>query len=65
MMIKPGDVFPDEFPKGAVLVDKPFSWTSFDVVNKVRYALGNRLQNKKLKVGDTPEPSTPLPPVCW
>jgi tRNA pseudouridine55 synthase len=44
--------FPDPFPKGAViLVDKPLGWTSFDVVNKLRHKLKQRLGNKKLKVG--------------
>ncbi len=44
--------FPDPFPKGAViLIDKPLGWTSFDVVNKVRHHLKQRLDNKKLKVG--------------
>ncbi|MEZ5003318.1 MAG: tRNA pseudouridine(55) synthase TruB [Chitinophagales bacterium] len=32
-----------------LLVDKPATWTSFDVVNKIRYAL--KLPKKKLKVG--------------
>ena len=44
--------FPDPFPKGAVLlVDKPFGWTSFGVVNKIRWALSRRLGLKKLKIG--------------
>lgn len=44
--------FPDPFPKGALLlVDKPLGWTSFDVVNKIRYALSRRLGVKKLKIG--------------
>lgn len=52
MLISPGSPFPDTFPKGAVLlVDKPLTWTSFDVVNKVRYLLIRRLGQKKLKVG--------------
>ena len=32
------------------LIDKPFGWTSFDVVNKLRYRLKNVLKDKKLKV---------------
>ena len=36
---------------GAVLIDKPIDWTSFDVVNKLRYAIGKALQIKKNKVG--------------
>ncbi len=46
--------FPEPFPKGALLlIDKPFAWTSFDVVNKVRYLLAQRLgvKPKKFKVG--------------
>ncbi len=51
-IISPGQDFPNPFPKGAVfLIDKPLAWTSFDVVNKVRYLLVNRTGNKKLKVG--------------
>ena len=40
------------FREGAVLlVDKPLEWTSFDVVNKIRYALKKALGIKKIKVG--------------
>jgi tRNA pseudouridine55 synthase len=44
---------PDQYmPEGGVLlVDKPLGWTSFDVVNKLRYALGKRLGQKRPKVG--------------
>jgi tRNA pseudouridine55 synthase len=34
-----------------LLVDKPQGWTSFDVVNKVRYKIKHRLRVKKIKVG--------------
>jgi tRNA pseudouridine55 synthase len=34
-----------------LLIDKPLGWTSFDVVNKLRYSLKNLLKDKKLKVG--------------
>ena len=34
-----------------LLIDKPLGWTSFDVVNKLRYSLKNLLNDKKLKVG--------------
>ncbi len=41
-----------EFAQGStILVDKPFEWTSFDVVNKLRWNLRTRLGVKKLKVG--------------
>jgi tRNA pseudouridine55 synthase len=36
---------------GVFLIDKPLHWTSFDVVNKLRYTLIKRTGNKKLKVG--------------
>lgn len=40
------------FSEGEVLlVDKPLEWTSFDVVNKIRYALKRKLNVKKIKVG--------------
>ncbi len=34
-----------------ILVDKPYSWTSFDVVNKIRGAIKGVLKVKKFKVG--------------
>lgn len=41
-----------DFIGGAtLLVDKPQGWTSFDVVNKIRYKLKHQLQVKKIKVG--------------
>lgn len=41
-----------DFKAGAtLLVNKPLDWTSFDVVNKIRWALRNKLQVKKIKVG--------------
>ncbi len=40
------------FEEGEVLlVDKPYEWTSFQVVNKLRYKIKRRLQVKKIKVG--------------
>ncbi len=51
-VISPGQTFPDPFPKGAMLlIDKPLAWTSFGVVNKVRYLLARKTGNKKIKVG--------------
>lgn len=50
--LSPGAPFPTEFPKGAVLlVDKPLGWTSFDVVNKIRYLLSRKLGVKRIKIG--------------
>lgn len=41
-----------EFAQGStILVDKPFKWTSFDAVNKLRWHLRQKLGVKKLKVG--------------
>ena len=41
-----------EFAAGStILVDKPLEWTSFDVVNKLRWHLRKKLGVKKLKVG--------------
>ena len=34
-----------------LLINKPLTWTSFDVVNKVRYQLKRLLNIKKIKVG--------------
>ncbi len=34
-----------------VLVDKPATWTSFDVVNKIRATIRHRYQIRKIKVG--------------
>lgn len=34
-----------------IYIDKPYRWTSFDVVNKIRWLLCKRLGTKKLKVG--------------
>lgn len=34
-----------------ITVDKPLEWTSFDVVNKIRYAIRKTFQLKKIKVG--------------
>ena len=40
------------FSDGLIVgIEKPLHWTSFDVVNKVRYLLTRRLKLKKLKVG--------------
>ena len=38
--------------KGKVLlIDKPLDWTSFDIVNKIRYAILKQYNLKKIKVG--------------
>jgi len=39
---------PYNYEEGALfLVDKPLHWTSFDVVNKLRFALRKASGNKK------------------
>lgn len=41
-----------EFASGStIVVDKPFKWTSFDVVKKLRWVIKTKLGVKKLKVG--------------
>lgn len=41
-----------DFKEGEViLVDKPFTWTSFDVVNRLRWRLRKTYDTKKFKVG--------------
>ena len=43
---------PEDFKEGQlILVNKPLHWTSFDVVNKLRYELKQQLGIKKIKVG--------------
>lgn len=42
----------EEIQNGKVfLVDKPLDWTSFDVVNKIRWNIRKAYQIKKIKVG--------------
>lgn len=41
-----------DFKEGVILlVDKPAGWTSFDVVNKIRYRLKRITASKQIKVG--------------
>ncbi len=43
---------PFDFSEGCLLlVDKPIGWTSFDVVNKLRYSIRKLYGKKKFKVG--------------
>lgn len=43
-----------DFKSGTILsFDKPLEWTSFGLVNKVRYLLCRHIGEKKLKVGHT------------
>lgn len=41
-----------DFQEGEIiLIDKPLTWTSFDVVNKIRWNIKQKLGVKKIKVG--------------
>jgi len=43
---------PNKFQTGQIiLIDKPLTWTSFDVVNKVRWLIRKEYNLKKIKVG--------------
>ena len=51
-----------DFIEGEILyVKKPLSWTSFDVVNKVRWKISQKLNKKRLK-SDMPARWTRWPP---
>ena len=42
----------DDFKNGqTILVDKPLNWTSFQVVNKLRWVIRKKFNIKKIKVG--------------
>ena len=42
----------EDFMNGCILlIDKPLEWTSFDVVNKLRYSIRKSFDIKKIKVG--------------
>lgn len=42
----------DDFKEGQLLlIDKPLKWTSFQVVNKMRWLISNTFKIKKIKVG--------------
>lgn len=42
----------DEFKEGQVLlIDKPLNWTSFQIVNKIRWSIRKKFDLKKIKVG--------------
>mgnify|MGYP003305747639 CR=1 FL=1 len=42
----------DYFPEGLVLpVDKPYRWTSADVIRKIKWTAGKHFGKKNLKVG--------------
>ena len=42
----------EDFRNGQVLlIDKPLNWTSFQIVNKIRWLIKNKFAIKKIKVG--------------
>ena len=42
----------EDFRNGQVLlIDKPLNWTSFQIVNKIRWLIRNKFAIKKIKVG--------------
>jgi len=42
----------EDYPEGIVLpIDKPYRWTSADVIRKIKYAAARHFGKKKLKVG--------------
>lgn len=46
------DFTKDSFQQGQILlIDKPLNWTSFQVVNKVRWLIKKQFNLKKIKVG--------------
>jgi tRNA pseudouridine55 synthase len=52
ILLKDAVCHPVDFQRGVVLlVDKPIGWTSFDVVNKIRFKIKHGLGIKKIKVG--------------
>ena len=55
-ILKPGaDVLSrniDDYPEGIIIpIDKPYRWTSADVIRKVKYAAIRHFGKKNLKVG--------------
>lgn len=42
----------NDFQKGAVIIlNKPYEWTSFDLVNKIKFKIKHKYDFKKIKVG--------------
>ena len=51
-MLSSGKLKSEDFLEGQILlIDKDSGWTSFDVVNKLRYAIRHNFGIKKIKVG--------------
>ncbi len=54
-ILAPGDVLSrniEDYPEGIIIpIDKPYRWTSADVIRKVKFAAGRHFGKKNLKVG--------------
>ena len=43
----------EDYKEGQLIfIDKPLGWTSFQVVNKIRWLIKQQFKLKKIKVGD-------------
>lgn len=51
MLLTPNSSLVDYQEGSIIIIDKPLKWTSFQVVNKVRYEISRKLNVKKIKVG--------------
>ena len=52
MLVLTKDTKQPDFKEGTIIiVDKPLTWTSFNVVSKIRYIISRKLGIKKIKVG--------------
>lgn len=51
MILTPKTKDPDFLAGQVILIDKPLTWTSFNVVAKIRYTISRKLGIKKIKVG--------------
>lgn len=53
LIFDPNQILPDNFSQQGLLLpmDKPYGWTSTDVVRKVQYLMRRRTGNRNIKVG--------------
>lgn len=51
MVLKKDAENPDFQAGSIIIVDKPLTWTSFNVVSKIRYIISRKLNIRKIKVG--------------
>lgn len=51
-MLLTKDTLKPDFEAGQIIIiDKPLTWTSFNLVSKVKYAVSRKIKVKKIKVG--------------